>query len=72
MNTDIRKILRGEFKGRNKKKDLNVDILNNHDSEVGRLARMEEYIKILKDRDDGLDENDEDNDLIINARGKYI
>jgi hypothetical protein len=41
---DIRKILRGEFKGRKKAREINIDILDNHNAETARLARMEERI----------------------------
>lgn len=44
---EIRKILRGEFKGRNSKNDTNLEFLNDVNSEAARLARMEECIRVL-------------------------
>lgn len=65
---DIRKILRGDFKGRKHTKEINLDIVDNHNTEAARLARMEGYMLSLKD--DGYDENDED--VVVNTNGISI
>ena len=42
-----------------------MDIVDNHNTEAARLARMEGYMLSLKD--DGFDENDED--VVVNTNG---
>jgi hypothetical protein len=64
LDLEIRKILRGEFKGNNQKRDMTAELLGNQNNEAARLARMEECMKILRERDNDVDDNNDDEDEI--------
>lgn len=58
---ELKKILRGEFKN-GKGKDHSIDIMALQNTEQERIARMEECLKVLQDRDQGYDESDSEQD----------